>query len=222
MEIGCGNGYLARKLARAGAKVIAIDNSETFISIAREKERNQRFGIRYLHRDAIHLKGLASKKFDIVLSNMVLMDIRHFGKAIKEASRVLKRGGQFVFSIVHPIYSDWQHAVAEYKGKKYYARILKKYLSQTDDDRMHWKSGHATTHYHRPIQSYIHALREAGLIVMDFHEIRTSRRLTKAPTSEKEIMDRLTRYYVTRKDKMLKHRTRKEIPLFLIVGTVKT
>ncbi|MBI4426617.1 MAG: class I SAM-dependent methyltransferase [Candidatus Kerfeldbacteria bacterium] len=183
LEIGCGNGYFSRQLARAGAEVTAIDKSKKFVSLAQEKKKRHPLRIHYLQHDAVNLKGLGSLKFDIVLANMVLMDVPHFHQVMKEVARVLKSSGRFVFSIVHPLYSDWQHAVVSYKGKKYYARVLKKYMSETDNDRMHWKSGHATIHYHRPLQSYIHALRDAGFLVRDIYEIRTSRKLVRAPSA---------------------------------------
>lgn len=221
LELGCGNGYFARALARAGAAVTAIDGSSRFVSLAKQNEQRKPRGVRYLRRDAAKLVGIRSRTFDNVVANMVFMDIPHFQLAIREASRVLTQGGRLVFSLVHPIYSDWQHAVVTYNGKKYYARILKKYLSETSDDRMYWKIGHTTVHYHRPLQSYFHALRNAGLLIKDLHEVRTSRKLKRAPFAEKRIMDKLTRYYLSREDKKLKQAIRKEIPLFLVVEAVK-
>ncbi len=86
---------------------------------------------------------------------------------------------------------------------------------------MHWKSGYATAHFHRPIQSYVHALRDSGLLVRDMHEVRTSRQLKRAPSAEKRIVDKLTRYYISKDDRRLKQAIRTEIPLFLVVEAVK-
>lgn len=222
LEIGCGNGYFARRLANAGAAVTATDASLKFIRLGQQREHEKRLGVRYLQRNAEDLRGLKSKSFGVVVANMVLMDILRFRQAIREASRVVQRGGRFIFSIVHPLYSDWQHAVVSYKGKKYYARILKKYLSETDNDRMHWKSRYVTVHYHRPLQSYVHALRDAGFLVRDINEIRTSRKLVRAPSEDKKIVDKLTRYFTSNQDRRLKLASRHEIPLFLAVEAVRT
>lgn len=221
LEIGCGNGYFARMLARVGAKVTAIDVSPKFIRIAREQERTERLGVRCYVRDAADLKGIRSGQFDLIVSNMALMDIPRFRQAIREASRVVKRGGRFVFSIVHPLYSDWQHESVTYNGRRYFARILKKYLSETADDRSHWKNGHATVHYHRPMQSYVHALRDARLLVKDMFEVCTSRKLQHSVSRNKKIMHKLTRWYLSADDRRQKFATRREIPLFLVVESVR-
>ncbi len=92
----------------------ATDVSSKFIQLALQKERRQPLGIRYLVRDAAHLSGMGNT-FDLVVANMVLMDVQPYQRAIREAARALKQNGQFVFSIVHPLYSDWQHAVVSYK-----------------------------------------------------------------------------------------------------------
>lgn len=222
LEIGCGNGYFSRRLARAGATVTACDISTTFIRLAQQNELRRHYGIRFLQRDAANLKGLNRANYDVVLSNMMLMDVRRYRSAIKEASRVLKHGGRLVFSIIHPLYSDWQHQVVTYKGRKYYARILKKYLSETDTDRAHWKIGHDTVHYHRPLQSYVHVLHDAGMCVSDLHEVPTKRKLVRAPSEEKRITNKLTKYYISSRDKAWRQFTQKEIPLFLVVEAVKT
>lgn len=39
LEVACGNGYLARRMARRGAHVTAVDGSEGMTSCARERER---------------------------------------------------------------------------------------------------------------------------------------------------------------------------------------
>lgn len=222
LEIGCGNGYFSRRLARAGASVTACDLTKTFIMLARQNELRHRLGIRFLQRDAADLKGIRMARFDVVLSNMMLMDVRRYRSAFKEASRVLKHNGRLIFSIIHPLYSDWQHQVVTYKGRKYYARILKKYLSETDTDRAHWKNGHDTVHYHRPLQSYVHALHDAGMTVSNLHEVPTRRKLVRAPSAEKRVMNKLTKYYISSRDKAWRQFTQKEIPLFLVVEAVKS
>lgn len=118
LEIGAGNGYLSRILAKKGAKVTATDVSSKMIGFAQEREKDAPLGVAYLTRDAAQLEGIKSKSYDAVVANMCLMDIADAKSAIQEVSRVLKKNGQFIFSITHPAFSDFRQSWAIIKQKK--------------------------------------------------------------------------------------------------------
>src|SRR3989344_1619277 len=119
LEIGCGNGYFSRMLARRGAKVIGTDLSSKLIGFALMREKEKPLGIRYLVRDAAHLRDLKTKSFDIVTGNMCLMDIADAKAAIREASRVLRRNGRFVF------WASGVKATAYHRPIEVYIRYLR-------------------------------------------------------------------------------------------------
>ena len=48
LDIGCGEGYNTRLLARAGARMVGVDISERMIALALEEEHRAPLGIRYL------------------------------------------------------------------------------------------------------------------------------------------------------------------------------
>src|SRR6185503_14393888 len=52
LDLGCGEGYVARQLARAGAAVVGIDLSSGMIEQARQAEEALPLGIRYAVGDA--------------------------------------------------------------------------------------------------------------------------------------------------------------------------
>jgi ubiquinone/menaquinone biosynthesis C-methylase UbiE len=81
LEVACGNGYLARRMARRGAHVTAVDGSEGMTSCARERERQAPSGVEYLVGDAADLSGLADGSFGAVVANMALMGISDAGGA---------------------------------------------------------------------------------------------------------------------------------------------
>lgn len=56
LDLGCGQGWFSRELARRGAVVVAIDLSENLLDYAREHERDQPLGIEY------HLLSAASAR----------------------------------------------------------------------------------------------------------------------------------------------------------------
>lgn len=106
LDLGCGNGYLARRLARRRARITAVDSSLKTIKNARARDPKNSLKIRYLHSDASRLDEIADGKFDLVIASMSLMDIMDAKGAISEVSRVLKRGGRFVASISHPCFDN--------------------------------------------------------------------------------------------------------------------
>ena len=103
LDVACGEGYFSRLLASAGAEVTGVDISKNLVAFAREKELASPMGIEYHVGDASRLVFEADR-FDLVHCSMALMDIIEYELAISEASRVLKEGGRFIFSIVHPCF----------------------------------------------------------------------------------------------------------------------
>ncbi len=70
---------------------------------AQEQEAQEPLGISYLHASAVELP-LADASFDFVMATMSMMDVPEQDRAIREIARVLKPGGFFQFSILHPCF----------------------------------------------------------------------------------------------------------------------
>ena len=222
IEIGCGNGYFSRLLAKKEAKVTAIDLSGKLLDFAIAREETRPLGIKYLIRDAANLRGIRSGSFNIVLANMSLMDIADTKNAIKEASRVLKRGGRFIFSILHPSFCNFrqQWVVIKEGGKKYFARAVSQYSSSVAEKRTLWASGVKATHHHRSVETYFRYLKSANFLISDFEEINTKKPVIKAKKEDSDVKFRRSKY-ATLKEKKMKEVAVKEIPIFLIIGAVK-
>jgi len=104
LEVACGNGRLARRLARRGASVIAVDASGAMILHAREREAETPTGTEYRVADAALLDALADGSFDLAVAGMALMDIADAEGALREVGRVLRVGGRLVASMIHPCF----------------------------------------------------------------------------------------------------------------------
>ncbi len=105
LDVGCGEGTIARHLAKLGVKVTGIDISK-MIDRAKEREERYKLGIKYIKMAAEDLeKEFGNDTFDKVVCNMALMDIANYETTIKNISTVLKGGGIFVFSIAHPAFA---------------------------------------------------------------------------------------------------------------------
>ena len=218
IEIGCGNGYFSRALAKRGGKVTAVDVSSKMIAVASAEEKKKPLGIIYLHRDAARLRGIKNGSFDLAVANMVFMDVVNIEAAIKEIGRVLKPRGKLVFSILHPAFmfdGTWENV----KGKNHYGRIVWRYLRPYIDIN-HWDGRRLNTKgYVRPLGFYMQALRAAGFAVTDLREIATEKPLRKVPAGKENLL-RASRYSsaVEKKEKL---RSRKEIPYFLAMEVEK-
>ena len=104
LDLACGEGYNTRILAKKGAKVTGIDFSPRQIELAKQEEKKEKLGIKYLVMDAANLTELPDSYFDLVTCFMALQDIENYRKAVSETSRVLKPNGRFIFSIPHPCF----------------------------------------------------------------------------------------------------------------------
>lgn len=95
LDVGCGDGVLALKLAARGARATGVDVSSRMIEVAerraRQEGRNARFGV----AEAENLP-FASDSFDALLAVTVLCLIEDTGSALREMRRVLKPGGRLI------------------------------------------------------------------------------------------------------------------------------
>ena len=107
LDLACGHGPIARQLARSGARVTGVDISEVLLELAQAAEIEEPLGIAYLRLDATSNEALAGEVFDAVTCHHGLADIDDLDGAIATVARVLRPGGRFVFSILHPCFPGW-------------------------------------------------------------------------------------------------------------------
>ncbi len=106
LDLACGNGYLSRRFARAGAKVVGVDASAPILARARAREEHEPLGIVYHVADAADLRMLEDAGFDVVACNMAFMDMEDVEKPIRESARILRPGGRLVASLSHPCFDQ--------------------------------------------------------------------------------------------------------------------
>jgi SAM-dependent methyltransferase len=97
LEVGCGEGRVARDLAHLGHMVVALDASPTLVAKAAAAD----LAGRYLLADAAALP-FPNRCFDIVVAYNSLMDVADMPAAVHEASRVLVPGGRLCVCVTHP------------------------------------------------------------------------------------------------------------------------
>jgi ubiquinone/menaquinone biosynthesis C-methylase UbiE len=161
-DLACGQGRVARYLADQGATVVGIDLSAKLLAIARHHEEAEPCGIEYRHVDARNLNGIADLSFDGVLCHMALMDIPDLAPTMRSVARVLRPGGWFVFSILHPCYHTARSGEMTLPDGT--VRTVGRYF-----DEGYWRSDlrpgppGKVGAYHRTLSTYINTLVDAGL-----------------------------------------------------------
>jgi len=89
LEVGCGEGRVARDLVHRGHRVVAVDASPTLVGHAAGADADGR----YLVADAAALP-FRDGSFDAVVAYNSLMDVDDMPAAVAEAARVLEPGGR--------------------------------------------------------------------------------------------------------------------------------
>jgi len=100
IDVGCGTGRHAVRLAEQGAKVTALDFSEGMMSRIKAKPGWE--NIRLLHHDATRPLPFDAASFDRVLCALVLEHIDNLSPFFIDLRRVCRPDGYIVLSTLHP------------------------------------------------------------------------------------------------------------------------
>jgi 2-polyprenyl-3-methyl-5-hydroxy-6-metoxy-1,4-benzoquinol methylase len=107
LDVACGNGVTSRRLARAGASVVAVDFSEEMVRAAMERSGGDQVDYRVVDAtDADALCELGPGRFDGALCNMALMDVADTRPLMNALASLLRPAGRFVFSVLHPCFNS--------------------------------------------------------------------------------------------------------------------
>jgi len=110
LELGCGDGRRAVKMAAAGATVLATDASPVFVEMVRRRADREaeacRDRLSTAVVDATDVDSLAQLDgpFDLVVADMVLMNLLDLQPLASALPRLLAPGGRFVPVVLHPCF----------------------------------------------------------------------------------------------------------------------
>jgi SAM-dependent methyltransferase len=178
LDLGCGQGRFTRSLARAGARVSAVDWSTAMIGAARKHEADEPLGIDYRMGDARTVGRLwKTGSFDVVVGCMSFMDMPELPRVLRAANAVLRPGGRLVFSIAHPF-----NTAEVDEGPRPGPRLRGLRVDRYFDERMgvtRWrmerlKRPFDTPYWHRPLEQWFRLLQQSGFIIERLSEPRAS------------------------------------------------
>jgi len=192
LDLACGQGYFSELLEKKGAKVVGVDYSRDMIKIAKGRGLKADFRV----RSSSDMKFIKKETFDCIVCNFGLHDIRDLKGTMEECSRVIKKGGKFVWVIPHPVFyfgkrnkrdGKYFEEVFGYKGLKI--------------KTVNWFES-PIKQYHRPIEYYLNEMFRNGFLISGFVEVATRHKDGK----------------VVKEKSLLKFKA--EIPSFLVVEGV--
>ena len=106
LDVACGAGRFARRMAALGARVVAFDYSTEFVARARERTARNA-PVEYHVVDAANpdaVASLGSNRFNKAVCTMAIMDMPEIHPLFRTLARMLTPGGEFVFSVIHPCF----------------------------------------------------------------------------------------------------------------------
>jgi SAM-dependent methyltransferase len=166
VDIGCGEGQVARLAASQGAEVVGVD--PTWAQVQEAGLRGG--GPRYARAGAERLP-FADGSFDAAVACLVFEHIDGVDEAVAEVGRVLEPGGRFVFLLNHPLLqtpdSGWIDDQIVDPPEQYW-RVGAYLVEDKVDEQV--EKGVFVPFIHRPLSRYVNALAAAGLRVGHMEE----------------------------------------------------
>ncbi|MBA7716070.1 Ubiquinone biosynthesis O-methyltransferase [subsurface metagenome] len=168
IDIGCGPGFLTRRLALKAQRIIGIDMSNEMINVAKHRcEEIKR--VQFLNLTIEDFAdSIDTSSFTLAIANMSLMTTLHLDNVINSIARVLRPGGHFVFTITHPCFWPLYKGYASKDWFDYNKEILIEDVFKISLASP--KNEQKTIHIHRPLEQYVGSLSRAGFVVDEICE----------------------------------------------------
>jgi SAM-dependent methyltransferase len=165
LDLGCGEGRVARDLAACGHRVVGVDAVAMMVARAREADP----GGEYVVADAAALP-FDDESFDLAVAFNSLMDIRNMPGAVREVARILRPHGGFCICITHPFRDAGRFTG---RGRDAPFVVDGPYFGERPFGPLTVsRGGHEVTFagWSRPLCDYMRALEDAGFVVEALRE----------------------------------------------------
>ena len=184
LDLGCGLGWHCRYAAEQGARrVVGVDVSERMLAEARAKTTTPL--IEYVQRPIEEI-DYPEGAFDVVLSSLALHYVASFEDVCRRVARCLAGGGDFVFSVEHPVFTA--------RGDQEWHRDAEGNILHWPVDRYFQEGpreavflGERMRKYHRTLTTYVDTLLDAGLALLRLAEPQPPEHLMDQPGMRDEL-----------------------------------
>lgn len=165
LDFGCGTGEMTYEIAKLDIDTVGVDISENSINIAADFFKHSK--LKFYSNTLSDLNFEST--FDLIVANMSLMDTEDLNTNFGYITKALKDSGIILINVIHPCFWPiyWN----------YYNDIAFKYLTECKITKTYKTSktifeGFETSHYHRPISSYIKLFSDFDFKINDMQELR--------------------------------------------------
>jgi SAM-dependent methyltransferase len=164
LDIACGQGRMSRYLAGLGLEVTGVDISAAMLGKARATGPED---IAYICADITeHPSWWDGRPFDGCTCDLALMDIDDLAGTLSTVATVLRQGGWFVASIVHPCMPGSERGRSSWPPEGGYENEGWWISQEHNPEGVRIRVG-AT---HRKLSTFLNALLDAGLEAERFVE----------------------------------------------------
>lgn len=203
LDIGCGNGVLAKTFSELNMIYTGIDSSQYLINAAIKRQvKNATF----LCRDICTSNTVdlfQTNLFDIAIFILSIQDIDPIVDAVKNLSQVVKTNGQVLIFMLHPSFKIPRQTGFVYdENRKLVSRRIDAYLTQNSIPYKTDKKSkrYIANFYHRPLESYINIFSNYGFGLKNLYEVPGYKKL----------------------DNKMKNRVSREFPEYMVLCFVKS
>jgi SAM-dependent methyltransferase len=165
IELGCGEGRVARDLSARGYRVIGVEPARTLARHARDADANGW----YLVADGAAVP-CAPSAFDLVVAYNSLQVVADMPGTVHEASRLLRPGGHLCATVSHPV-TDLGRFVQGESGEDVFAIRPSYFESHRVEDTLEMDGLSVTCRgWTYTLEDYAGAFESAGLVVEALRE----------------------------------------------------
>lgn len=174
LDIGCGFGWHCIYAAEQGAScVLGTDISDKMLAVAKEKTTFSNVEYRQLAMEDLDFPPDA---FDVVISFLAFHYTPDFGDVCRRVNHCLTAGGDFVFSVEHPVFTaqgaqDWSY---DADGKRDHWPV-DHYFYEGERDAVFL--GEHIVKYHRTLTTYLNTLLRTGFAITGIVEPQSAEHL---------------------------------------------
>ena len=123
LDLACATGTVARQTApivQDDGRVVGLDIDPDMLRVARQRAASENVSVEWVQGDAMDV-DLPDDSFDLVLCQQGLQFFSEPGRALREAARLLRKGGRIALNVWkplahHPVYEALLEAEARHLG----------------------------------------------------------------------------------------------------------
>lgn len=184
LDLGCGYGWHCKYAADHGAEsVLGTDISHKMLEVAKEKNSAPKIDYQCIAMEDLNFPANA---FDVVLSSLAFHYVKDFGALLCNISKWLKTGGEFVFSVEHPVFTsygtqDWYYDadgnILHFPVDHYYYEGKREAVFL----------GEPVIKYHRTLTTYLNTLLQNGFEIQHIIEPMPPEEMLEIPGMQDEM-----------------------------------